>query len=562
MILTPEQIKDFIEKPQNAHLETYRSAQETFDLYFNGGDVAAEIEKINSYENQQQKDLRTKVARSPKDVIDRLLKPFHKAFSASGGSQVIKLGAESRNEEFATMLSALPSDISLVKWVEDYWLEAYVTDPNGVILIESDSEGKIAYPTYKSVQYVRDYLVIWDKFEYLILDVGKRVIGNEDGQGEKEVQVYRVIDHQIDNLYYIDNNELKSYDTEEEPGVLNHGKGFVPALLVSDIVDKRTEGRRSFFDKVSDLLKEYLRESSVLSIFKFLHAYPKYWQYVTKCTKCKGVGEVKDTEGVAVTCSSCGGSGYKIKSDVSDGIHLPLPRLGDDPVIAPNVAGYTSPPIDYWDKAEASLEKLEKKMELAIIGTHLEEEKSNTATGRFIDVQPVDTALHRFSESAEGVAQTIARYMARWLWGLDEKDEVTLKFGKRFIFEHPDTLWDKYVDARDRKSPVSALDFLYKEYLRAQYQNDEPMFEQKMKEFYLEPMVHFTVEQVDKISSVGGSEAVKRKLLFSDWLSTKPDFGKEVEVLRGEFEAFVQAEIYGLTPGAEPQVEEEEEETL
>lgn len=548
MTLSEKQVLEYIKAPQNENISDFQDEHTRFDLYFNGGDVASQIEKITNYENEPQKKLRQQVARSPKDAVHRLMKPFHKVFSASGGSQVVDIKENSRKEEFIKHLRYLPEGISLDKWMEDYWLEAYITDPNGVIFIESeDKTNPRAYPTYKSINIVKDYALKWDKFEYLILEHGKVDIDGE------QVNLYRVVDDEKDAIYYV--KKGKSVDGINEVGddvlmvygkVINHNKGFVPAILPSDIIDKKTGGKKSFLNKIDEILQEYLRESSVLSIFKFLHAYPRYWQYASKCVKCSGTGLIKDAndDTKKVVCTSCGGSKLHLKLDVSDGILLPLPQ-GDDPKIAPNIAGYITPPIEAWDKMQENLDAQEKKMEFAIIGTHVEQEKSNTATGRFIDHQPVDTALHSFSETEENIKETVADYMAKWQYGSDY-GSVTIKNGKRFVFEHPDTLWEKYVDARDRKSPITTLDYLYKEYLRSEYQNDSVMFEQKMKEFYIEPMVHFSVEQLNSLS-IDSSKIVQDKLFYCDWVSSDPNFSKSKEELKQEFNQYLKTRDYETT---------------
>lgn len=548
MTLSNEQTLQYINTPQNDNIGDYRDEHNRFDLYFNGGDVASEIEKIDNYENDKQKKLRQKIARSPKDVVHRLVKPFHKVFSAAGGSQVLDMRVTSQKEEFKKHLRELPEGISLDKWMEDYWMEAYITDPNGIILIEAENEGEHrAYPTYKSINIIHDYQLEWDKFKYLILEHGDIEIEVE--QGVKEiVKVYRVIDDVQDGLYYVRSGKGQGLEDNIESLVpigtkIEHNKGFVPAILVSDIIDKKTGGKKSFINKIDEILKEYLRESSVLSIYKFLHAYPKYWYYARKCVKCSGTGKIPDPadETKKITCTSCDGVKLHVNADVSDGVALPLPQ-GDDPVIAPNISGFSVPPIDVLDKMQASLDSLEKKMEFAIIGTHIEQDKSNTATGRFIDVQPMDTALHSFSETEEVIKQQAADYMARWQYG-SKYGKVTIKNGKRFVFEHPDTLWAKYVDARDRKSPITTLDYLYKEYLRSEYQNDSVMFEQKMKEFYIEPMVHFSIEQLNSLA-IDTSKIVQDKLFYCDWISQTEDFSGTAEELKMKFNEYLKQQIY------------------
>ena len=528
MVLEEDKILELIITPENTNLSDYRNKHKIFNLYFNGGDIASEIEKIDTFENNKQRQLRQKIARSPKDLLQRLLNPFKKVFSATGGSEQIEIKPQARKDEFISHLSKLPEGISLSKWMYNYWVEAYITDPNGVIFIETENtDNPKSYPTYKSTSVIHDYKLKWDDFNYIILKHGKYTIG------KKEIEVFRVVDDTKDALYYVEGKVLKIFKTENEMAI-SHKKGFIPAILVSNIVDKMTGGRKSFISQIDELLKEYLRESSVLSIFKFLHAYPKYWQYASKCVKCKGVGVVDDSsvEKGKSTCRSCKGSGININPDISDGIMLPLPQDNEDPIIAPNIAGFSVPPIDTWDKMEKSLDDLERKMEFALIGTTIEEEKSNTATGRFIDAQPLYNALHDFSTTEEMIKEKLAQYMAQWMYG-NNYGQITIKNGKRFICESPDSIWEKYITSKDKSAPISTLDYLYKQYLLSEYQNDAQMYEQKLKEFYLEPMVHYSISDLNSLN-IETSDIVLKKIYFSEWLTTKPNFFKDLEKLEKE----------------------------
>lgn len=534
MTLEESQILEFIQNPQNKHLKNYQSEHSKLDVYFNGGDIASQIQKITNFENAAQKKLRQKIARSPKDVIHKLLKQFNQTFSATGGSELIEISQEARKEEFAKLLSELPSGISLKKWMQDYWLEAYITDPNGVILIESENnDNPKSYPTYKSISVIKDYTTTWGKLDYLILKHGKYTI-----KEKKEIQVYRVIDDEKDALYYEEGKKLKEFESETEQHKIDHQKGFVPAILVSDIVDKKTEGRKPFIHKIDELLDEYVRENSVLSIFKFLHAYPRYWQYATSCKKCNGSGKVKNSEtGELSTCNSCNGTGMKLILDVSDGITLPLPKNNTQPVVAPNIAGFVAPPIDAWGKMEESLDNLEKKMEFAMLGTYSESEKSETATGRFIDSQPVVTELNKFSTTEETIKQKVADYMAKWMYGNDY-GTISIKNGRRFVAEHPDKIFEKYTKAKENQAPVSTLDYLYKQYLLSEYQNDTLMYQQKLKEFQVEPLVHYTVQELDALDT-DMSIKVQEKIYYSEWIVKDIDWNKETDQLKKEFQEFI-----------------------
>lgn len=527
MVLEDKDILDIINSPRNPNIKGFKEQHSKLDMFFNGSENIAEyLHKIQNFENTEQKNLRDKIARSTKDTLKKVLNPFKKVFTAQGGSEEFNLETKANKEAFRELVSNLPEGVSLRKWMEIYWSEAYVTDPNGIVLIESE-EGKDdaqSYPTYKNISIIHDYQTKWKKVEYVVLNFGKYKV---DGSN---VDVYRVIDDVQDGLYYVKNKELKEFG---EDSLLIHNKGFVPAIVVSDLVEKKG-GKKSFIDAITELLDEFLRDSSVLSIYKFFHLYPKYWQYVTKCNTCKGQGTVLK-DGAQSTCPSCSGTGYNLKKDVSDGVFLPLPQDKDDPNIAPHIAGFVEPAIDTWKVMVEELDRLQKEMEFVIWGSYSEADKSETATGRFIDAQPVMDALRSISESAENTEYYIAYYMARWMYG-EEDPDIMISYGKRFLVEQPDQLWNKYIEAKNNKAPISALDQHYKEYLLAQYHNDREMYTQKLKEFYLEPFVHYSLLELKGLIT---PEEMKRKLYFGEWLGETTDFTLPGETLESQFEAFI-----------------------
>ena len=177
MILDDTDILQILLSPKNKNLSTYRSDFTRLNSYYNGGNIAKEIEKITNFENDSQKKLREEIARSPKDFIHRLLNQFTKVFSAKGGSNTFDVKTKSNEVRLIELFSELPEGISLNKWMKDYWFEAYMTDPNGLIFIESekeeDSSGKInSYPVYKSISVIHDYTENWGKLDYLVLKHG------------------------------------------------------------------------------------------------------------------------------------------------------------------------------------------------------------------------------------------------------------------------------------------------------------------------------------------------------------------------------------------------------
>lgn len=535
MILDNTQIKELIENPSNPNIKEWRKEHEVLDIYFNGGNVSSQLEKVKNYENKEQKQLRDKIARSTKDFLSNLLNPLNKVFSASGFNTTIEIGSKTATDEFSKLLYLLPEGISMKKWVETYWREAYVTDPNGVcfIEVEDEEENPKAYPTYKSILTIHDYKMKWQGFEYIIFEYLKTTKDNE------KITVYRVFDEEKDGLYYIKNEELKEYLEEgQETSVIQHDYGFVPAVLCSDIIDKKTNGKKSFINKIDEILKEYMRDSSVHSIYKFLHGFPIFWRIASKCNTCGGTGKIVDetsteTPKAKKTCPTCNGKGLKVTNDVSDGVTLPVPKDGQ-PKIAPDIAGYVQPDLDTWQKQLDEMLSMKKDMHFALWGTYTEDEKSDTATGRFIDAQPVQDTLKNISQTAENIEETLVNFMGKIMYK-DLFKSATIKYGRRFLIETPDVLWEKYLKAKEAQAPISTLDYLYTQFLMAEYHNDAVMLDKKMKEFYLEPFTHYALEDLDGIAT---AEQLQRKLMFSDWVNDA-DFEMSKEELKKEFDKYI-----------------------
>ncbi len=541
MVLDEAQILELIETPYNQYIKDCRENHKVLDIYLNGGDVAGQLEKVKNYENEDQKELREKIARSTKDLLGYLLNPLNKIFSAGGFNEELEFKVKSSQEQCSEHLKRLPEGMSMRKWIRRYWQEAFITDPNGVLLVEVEEiDDKVrAYPTYKSVNVIHDYRLTWDKFEYIILLHKKVKIG------ESDKQIYRVYDEEKDALYYVEDGKLIEYDNPEEGDdhIFMHNYGYVPAVLPSDLINKKTGGKKSFIEKIDEILKEYMRDSSVHSIFKFLFGFPIFWAYSMKCTTCDGTGKVKNeryteggTEPYQKKCPTCKGTTLQVTRDVSNGVRLPLPQSSEDPKIAPHIAGFVQPDLDTWQKQLDELQSMKSDMFYALYGTQIVEDQTSekTATEVYINKQPIIDTLNDIADTAQSKENALVEYMAKAMFP-ESFEKANIKYGRRYLIETPDILWEKYITAKEKQAPISTLDYLYRQFLMAEYHNDLNLMEQKVKEFELEPYVHYSLSDLKDVAS---SEQIQKKILFSDWVHDA-DFDKDIKVLEKEFEEYV-----------------------
>jgi hypothetical protein len=94
----------------------------------------------------------------------------------------------------------------------------------------------------------------------------------------------------------------------------------------------------------------------------------------------------------------------------------------------------------------------------------------------------------------------------------------SVNYGKRYMLEGPDVLWEKYQDARIKGAAASVLDDLLMEYYEAKYDSDPVKLAIQSKLMKVEPFVHITALQLKPL--MPAEEDYKAKLYFSEWLAT------------------------------------------
>ena len=225
-----------------------------------------------------------------------------------------------------------------------------------------------------------------------------------------------------------------------------------------------------------------------------------------------------------------------------------MPDSSNDVIIAPNVAGYVAPPLETWERMSAELSELESVMFKTLWGTkQAERADNNTATGRFIDAQPVNDRLSKFSDAAEVIEKFITDCMGALYYGEMYKGS-SINYGRRFTIESPDTIWEKYESARRNGSPDSILDDMLREYIQAKYENNSLELQRQLKAIDLEPFPHLTASQVQSLK-VPQTDYLK-KVYYSDFIKTLSEnevIFVNINVLQTRFDDFA-AQKLNLIP--------------
>lgn len=484
------------------------------------------IEQIEKIESSQRAIARRKYSKDIRDVMKRILNKRENVFQATGGSENFDISSEQLKNEFIDNLQEFKGGKSISRYLSENYFQMFDIDPNGVFFLEYKTEdGKVhAYPTFKSICGIRNYETDGQQLKWIIFEPEKKIIGNT------AIFKWRVVDSAFDYSIIQTGND---FVLDEENTKVND-LGIVPGLVVSNDQQMNSEFRLSTLDKIIEVAKDFARDKSIMTIYKFQNGFPKHWSYKAKCRTCRGAGKTGSEK-----CVVCDGKGYPIVNDVTDEINVELPKEGE-PVIAPDVAGFVQPDLETWKQYKVDLKDFENTMHDTIWGTELQQGQtggSETATGKFIDVQPITNELNKLSDVVEWAHNKLANWTAKLIVKTQKNSEVLYhkSYGRRFIIESPDVILKRYEESRKDGVGTTVLDKLLQEWILSKYKSDPYMQERMIKKALCEPFIHQTM---DEVNNIFGREQALKKYLFQEFWEQVDSKDKTVEQLKSDFNSY------------------------
>lgn len=519
MILTFEDIKQYIKKPKNSvFIAESRKLYNKMNMLIEGVNVAGYLNKITNFENDEQFQLRINHAKSTKHIYSNILAPVKKIFSAKG-TNIDYILPEKKKQEFSLYLSKVRNKHSLRKWLKDNWLKRLHLDPNGLIFIELEQNGTNPYPTYKSINSIYDIDLNGQYIEYIIFEPD--VIKYDNGD---EIKIYRVVDDSKDYAISFESSlenkeQFRIIKNEEINGkiykTINNPFKFVPAITIGDIEDINKQIKITPIHESVELAMEYIVNDSIHAIHKFLHGFPLYWEYERQCEICNGTGKIDGKP-----CHTCKGLGIKLRKDVSDKTTIPWPDEGE-PKIAPDIAGVIEPAITTWQEYRTELDWLKIGLEFACWGTQKKEDTRNeTATARYLDVQPVYDKLNEYSDSLETIYKFIINTIGGYLYKNEYKG-CSVNMGRRFNIESPEEILTRYNKSRIDGTPEIILNYMIEQYVQSEFSRDNIELTKQMKLLEIEPWKHYNI--TDVINFNLSNDELKKKIFFGEWVTTLTD---------------------------------------
>lgn len=554
MVLSFEQIKGIILNNPNKELITKgRDYTKVLRAHLRGDGKDDNLPQINGFERPSLHKLRIKYSKTNKDIFSRISRPIDKVFSAKGGSRYFNL-PESQDKTARQMSANVRDGHSAKKWVETFWTPHYLDDPYGVIMMEMApvqtavslrNQGlPFVYPTYKCIDKIFDYQPKGNSLEYICWNVEAK---ERKAAGYEDKEIYRLVDDAKDYWLIREGDDVRVLPEHTYPNYF----GYCPCIVNSDITDPQTEGGvLSLYDSIIELASQFLVKGSIKTTHDLMHGFPKYAEYASDCEDCGGTGMQAGEK-----CKTCRGTGKKPMTKVSDVKMLTWPGK-DDVVIEPSkVGGYVSPDKTYWEISTVDLADLENLMNFTVWGCQsgirtqgmsmAADGQPVTATEIMSDIQPQADRLEVIADSAQAREKFIMDAIIKVCIPVPGYKGSAIHYGRRFMLEGPDVIWEKYSKARISGAAISVLDDLLLEYYEAKYSSDPAKLAVQVKLMKVEPFIHMTAIQVGALPI--SPESKTAKLYFGDWLAEQNEamiLTIPVDMLRQSLAEYAKERVY------------------
>lgn len=531
MILDNSQAIEIIKQNKSVHPKLQELRENSKELYalIEGDDFVDElISRIEGIEGEKKAEARKKYSRDIQDFFERLFQPIDNIAYATGGNKVYKIEDEDVKKEFLKTINNIKDSNTLQHWVMNVAIKLSHVDPNGIMFMEYTTEPrKEVYPTYKSINDIRKYKKRGQLVEWLLFEPY-----DVESEEEGTWQYWRIVDDINDRTFRQKGEVIELVEALS----FEHPFGEVPALINSNLVKVGADYRISPITPILGMSREFARDQSIKTIYKFLQGFPISWRYVMECEDCKGTGKAESS-----SCGKCDGRGYLNKGDVTDLATIPLPKEGDPTI--DTIAGFITPDLDTWNQYNDELNLFEKLATRTFWGTLAGLEEAiggrKTTTEVIFNKQPIENRLNKYADYAEFVEWRMSEWVLNFLDNSKDKmdKQIVVKYGRNYVIEPSDTILARYEEAKGKQENDIVLDELFKQYLQATYRTDPIELSINILKSEIEPYLHQTTKDV---ADIFGNIEAQRKVLFGKWWGTlrKADLEKGKIALSQEFEAW------------------------
>src|ERR1700676_3980717 len=365
MVVPFPQIQQIIKlNPNKQLIENARIVANNLMMQVYGVGLQDSFPKYGYFESDAIHTERKQGAISNKDLFERILKREEMVFTAQGGVSYYDGLNPEQTLLFDAVLDNIRYNMTIRKWVKEFALNAYRTDPMSVLYVEVSPSGLQVYPTYKSISCIYDYKTTGRKVEYIAFNM---TVG--------DCLNFGVIDPDLDNMqsgqitsYYRFVDDAFDYIVKNTDGIISEYSKLsllfdsVPAIITSDLINFQNPAQFSSpLDRTIELAQEFLQDRSIRNLSKKYTGFQKVIEPLLQCGTCNGTGYLS-----GAACPECTtgrqdkGSGFKLVTKVSDVARFPIDV--DSQFDFKKYFGYIAPDITTWDKQDTSLNDTENFM--------------------------------------------------------------------------------------------------------------------------------------------------------------------------------------------------------
>ena len=532
-IYTEAQKRDIIlNNPNKVLVDKARAMHAKYVKHTHGVGHKQAIRRIPYVEDETCYGARREYAVSNKDLFKRVLIKEDMVFTATGGSAFYGL-PKAEEKQMHALTDDVVYGMSLHKWVHTFALQAYRSDPMGLIFMEADevltADGEPYkmprnYPTYKSTNEIFDYLPNGRRLEHVVFALTREQLvaygvmqpvydaaGNSNLPA-RNLGYFRFVDDVSDTIYQLVNSQLVVVPMRQKnPITLDYGR--VPAFIVSDLYqfdDPLLFGSPLQF--VIEIADSYMHERSVRDLHKKLHGFPKAVEPLMACTTCSegGVATGRVSGRACPDCTIPGhdvGTGFKLKTTPADVARFPLEMLehigGGFKV--QDIFGYITPDVEGLNMMNMDLKDLEALIIATYWGTEPVRQQGyngkqnvlETATKTVVDMQPIYARLNMIADWAENCERQIADFIGTF-WFKDQWKGANIILSRNYILELPEDILAIYHEMLTKGTPEGMLDAQFKKYICAVYKGNPERMAMELKLFDLQPFPHTKNSEVEK----------------------------------------------------------------
>lgn len=532
MTLDIDLIKQIIkDNPNAAEIKIKQELSKTLKAHVTGDNCDELIELIKGFERKELKESRKKMMMSNRDVVERVLQPRERIYTATGGIESYNFTTVEKIKEFKEFLSDITGQMSLKEYIEQVLQPKYDYDPNGLKWVDLNDDN-MPYPCFKSIHCIFEMELNGRKPEFVFFICSEKekrsyiksgVISNEQSPKNTD-KIYRVVCDSWDRIVIVGGGGIDNLIVASE---IPNYFGYVPGEVVSDIVGANDDFYDSCLNKILELLAHYMFGRSLFNIALARCAYPKEWMHRFTCPTCQGKKLID-----SAPCPECKGTGALPAQQNSDVLivdygndlnkSIPNPPMGtNDPAVEGLIFMRDNPDV------------IEEKMERTIwgvvtvvnskgsAGNKINGDTQKTAYEVSVNNEPRMNKLRKFSKWYARSFKWYVDVCAKYMYAKQFISSAILG-GEGYMTESPDLLLDKLSAAITAKEPPYVLMSIYTDYVDTKYQNNPLLNRQYKLLKKAEPFPWNIVADVLMWENIPETQKLEKQY-FAEWVESLTD---------------------------------------